>query len=142
MKKFKFRLQKVLEYRETNKSEKRRVLLVKNQELQAGKNRLVELENMALSNKLEQGTIMMVQQVEIWGMFAERIKDEIAMQKLNLIKLEEEVAAALKEYIDASKDARSLELLKERKLQEFWDVVHKEDEKFLDELAVQRYKLQ
>lgn len=138
MKKFRFRLEKVLQYREMLKDEKRRELLKRNQELREARQRLEDLEKAALSNTLGQGQIMTVEQVYLAGLFAERVKEDIIKQRLAIIKAEEEVEKAMGEYVEASKDARSLEMLKERKLQEYMDYMHKEDEKFLDELAVQR----
>ena len=139
MKKFKFRLEKVLQYRLLVKDEKKRALLQKNQELQLAKNKLEYLQKAALSNELDQRRILSVEEVLLSGLFAEKIKEDIIKQRLEIIRVEGEVEAATQEYIEASKESRSLEMLRERKLQQFNEYLQKEDEKFLDELAVQRY---
>ena len=138
MKKFKFRLEKVLHNRELVKDEKRRELLKRNQALQEAVNRLAELEKLALSNELEQQKVLSIGQVLLHGLFSERIKEEIINQRQVIETCKEEVAKAMSEYIEASKEAKSLETLRERKLQEYTEYIRKEDEKFLDELAVQR----
>ncbi len=138
MKKFKFRLEKVLQYRELLKEDKRRELLTCNLRLQEAKDLLERLEKAALSNKLDQEKIVTVEEVLLSGLFAERLKDQIVNQRIVIVEKQQEVNTALQAYVEASKEARSLEMLKERKLQQYMEYLHKEDEKFLDEMAVQR----
>ena len=51
------------------------------------------------------------------------------------------VEEALNEYIEASKDARALELHKDDKLKEYVEETEREEGKFLDELTIQRMRL-
>ena len=138
MKKFKFRLEKVLQHRELVKEEKRRDLMLKNQELQDAQNKLQYLISAGRSNELAQGRIFQAGFVHHSGLFSERIKLEIAQQRIVIAEAQAAVDQAMAEYIEASKDAKTLEMLRERKLQEYNDYLHKEEEKFLDELSVQR----
>jgi flagellar protein FliJ len=138
MKKFKFRLEKVLQYRVLVKDEKRRALLKKNRELQDARDHLYWLQEAERQNRLPENVIVPLEEVLLRGLFAERLQQEIVNQRLNIITIEEQVAQAMAEYTQAAREAKALELLKERKQQEYFEYVLKEDEKFLDELAVQR----
>ena len=137
MKRFRFRLEKVLHFRTLVREEKRRELMLRNLKLQEARQLLEVLIQMALSNTIAQGRIMRVEEVVLAGLFAERIKVQIEQQRQEVVAAEEEVRKAMDAYIEASKEARSLEMLKERKLQEYTEYFHKEEEKFLDELSVQ-----
>ena len=138
MKKFKFRLERVLQQRQAVRDECKRELMLKNQKLQEARDRLAWLQKIFLSNGLEQQKIMNVNLVFLAGLFSAKTQDDIEKQRLVIKQAEDEVAKAMEAYIAASKDARSLEMLRERKLQQYVEYVQKEDEKFLDELAVQR----
>ena len=137
MKRFRFRLEKVLHFRTLVREAKRRELMLRNLKLQEARQLLEVLIQMALSNTIAQGRIMRVEEVVLAGLFAERIKVQIEQQRQEVVAAEEEVRKAMDAYIEASKEARSLEMLKERKLQEYTEYFHKEEEKFLDELSVQ-----
>ncbi len=137
MKKFKFRLQRVQDYRATVRDEKKRVLLIRNQKLRDEQDRLEILLQTQRENIDPQGLVP-IEELYVRGLFASRLREEIAMQRLNIIKVEEEVKEALAEYIEAAKDLKALETLKAHRLAEYWEDYYKEEGKFLDELAVQR----
>lgn len=138
MKKFKFRLEKVLQYRNMIREEKRRALAIRNQELAAARVRLDDLEASAAANKIAGDAIMNVEELYLKGAYSERLKDEIIAQRLTIIEAEKMAEEARQEYITASRDAEALEKLKGQKLAEYQEYVFKEDEKFLDELTTQK----
>lgn len=138
MKKFKFRLEKVLQYRNMIREEKRRALAIRNQELAAARVRLDDLEASAAANKIASDAIMNVEELYLKGAYSERLKDEIIAQRLTIIEAEKMAEEARQEYITASRDAEALEKLKGQKLAEYQEYVFKEDEKFLDELTTQK----
>lgn len=138
MKKFKFRLERVLQYRLMLKEEKRKALLLKNMKLNEAHDFLAALEDAELVNGLQRGGTLSAQQVYLIGLFASRLQDEIIRQRLLIIDLEKEVQEAMDEYTEAARDAKTLEIFKERKLREYSEYVSKEEGKFLDELAVQK----
>ena len=138
MKKFRFRLEKVLQYRNIVKDEKRRVLLLKNLKLQEARDRLNGLESAALQLKFEENMVLSAEQLQIAGFYGEWLKDEIARQGLLILQLEQEVQQALAEYTAAAREAKSLEILKQKRLQDYTEYVQKEEEKFVDELSVQK----
>ncbi|MCB0336021.1 MAG: flagellar FliJ family protein, partial [Bdellovibrionales bacterium] len=51
---------------------------------------------------------------------------------------QEQVDLALQDYIEATREAKVLETLKEKKREQYMEYVRKEEDKFLDELTVQR----
>jgi len=140
MKKFRFRLERVLHYRQLMRDEKKRELMLRNVALQEAEGRLAALEKAERDNELEQGTVMTVERVLLSGLYAQRLQAEILAQRGVIEEAREAVRIAMEAYVEAGRDAKSLELLKEQKLQEFTEYVQKEDEKFLDELAVTRRK--
>ena len=75
MKKFKFRLERVLQYRNIVKDELRRDLLLKNYKLRQDFERLEALEEAERANTLRQGPVFKVQEVHLAGLFAARLQD-------------------------------------------------------------------
>lgn len=138
MKKFKFRLERVLEYREVVKRERLRELMLGHLKLREEQDRLEGLEQAQLGNKLEEGATFSEKEVYLNGLFATRMKEQIIEQRDLLVKTEEELDRRRAVYIEASKEAEALLTLKKRKLEEYSQYVNKEDEKTLDELAVQK----
>lgn len=137
MKKFKFRLQRVQDYRGVVRDEKKRTLLLRNQQLREEQERLQQLLHAQTENATPQG-VLAVEEVYLRGLFAARLREEIAMQRLSISRAEDAVREALAEYIEAAKELKTLETLREHRLAEYWDSYYREEGRFLDELAVQR----
>ena len=138
MKKFKFRLERVLQFRTVVKDERLRDLTLKNAKLREEQDRLNTLELAARRNQNESDGVMLIESLYMRGLYASRLKEEIVNQRLTIIKCEEEVTVAMAAYIEASKELKSLTTLKDRKRTEYLDYVAHEDAKFLDELATQK----
>lgn len=141
MKKFKFKLERVFQYREIVKQEKKRELTIAQNKLNTEKEILSELEKQALINHIEQDKPMLAAQVYLIGAYARRLKEEILKQGIKIVEAELEVEKALKNYIEAAKDHKALEVLKQKRLQDYREYIDKEEGKFLDELSVQRIGL-
>lgn len=137
MKKFKFRLERVLRYRRAIRDEKLRDLMLKNAKLKESEDRLATLEDEMRRNSPESG-IVPVESLYMRGLYAARLKDEIINQRLVIVQCESEVQEALAAYVEASKDVKTLTTLKDKRRTEYMDYVAHEDAKFLDELAVQK----
>lgn len=138
MKKFKFRLERVLHYRNLVKDEKRKELAKRNLELREAQEVLSRLEQEFAANGIEDGAIVTIHDLQLRGMYAERLKEEMVQQRLHILQCEERVEAALQEYLEAAKDSGALEKLRERKKEQYQEYVAKEEEKFLDELTTQK----
>ena len=138
MKKFKFRLERVLRYRNAVRDEKLRDLMLKNAKLRENESRLSSLAEAARQNSPEGHGVMLIESLYMRGLYAARLKEEIINQRLTIIQCEQEVQEALAIYIEASKEVKSLETLKDKRKSEYLDYVAHEDAKFLEELAVQK----
>jgi len=138
MKKFKFRLEKVLQYRKIVKDEKLRELMMRNHILNEENQRLERLEAAALRNIINANQSMSASIVHLAGLYGARIKEEIVRQKLVLIEVKEKAEEAMAEYVEAAKDEEALVTLRNRKKEEYMEYVKKEEEKYLDEFCVQR----
>jgi flagellar protein FliJ len=138
MKKFKFRLERVLQYRLLVKEEKRRLLALANSKLREASDLLDRLENFESQSGLPDGGIVDVSIFAMSGLYRARLRASIVQQRLAIIQLEKERDEKLNEYVEAAKSARSLELLKEKRKQEYVEYAEKEEGKTLDEMVTQR----
>lgn len=142
MKKFKFKLQKVLEFRESLKEEKKKELMLKNQELQQAETRLEGLYQAQIDNDIGAiGTSVTAAEFSLLENYGNRLREEISKQIEVVSASKEQVQKALAEYVEAAKDFEALDKLKEKKEAAFMEHYHKEEAKFLDELSVQRRRL-
>jgi flagellar FliJ protein len=137
-KKFKFRLEKVLQYRETIKADKKKDLMIANNKLYEEEAKLEQLETALLENEMRSQQPMSVGEVSLYSQYSARLRKEIEHQKIYVQQAEQAVEEAREKYIEAAKDAESLEKLKEKKRDQYREYLEKEHEKFLDELTIQR----
>lgn len=138
MKKFRFRLQRVLEYRKLIKQEKLRALLICNMELSQARGRLEALLQAERDNRIETQRPIDAGLVHLSGLYAVRLKLEIDSQRIHVYECEQAVEKALAEYVDAAKEAEAIVKLKERRLNEYREYLDKEDLKFIDEINTQK----
>ncbi len=138
MKKFKFRLERVLQFRMALKDERKRDLLDANQRLRDAEQVQEQLNGELARHGLESGEVLLLGELELRGVYRERTKLALEAQGEAVAMRQVDVAAALESYIEAAKDANALEALKKRRLQEFQERIQKLEETALDEIAVQR----
>ena len=137
MKKFKFRLERILEYRKLIKDEKAKELILARNKLYADEAHLEELERARLNNIL-QSDILTAEELQMVGLYADRLKRDIERQKKVIIESEKAVEKAQEIYIEAAKDEESLAKLKERRRSEYLAYIEKEELKNIDEMNTQR----
>ena len=140
MKKFRFRLEQVLQYRLSIKREKQRDLIREQLKLQEHLTLLSTLENELQNTGMGEGAIFLAQDVKVLGEYSERLRGRIAATLEDVESARLRVEEAQRIYQEAAKEAEALEKLKARKSEEFQAYVAKEEEKFLDELSVMRYE--
>ncbi len=140
MKKFAFKLQRILNYRETIKDERKRILILKNQKLFNAEERLKNLEEAVINNGIPSG-IVNINLLILTGDYGAYLLSEIERQKEVIEEIKIEVNEAKEAYLEASKDAKSLQLLKEKKETEYKKNLLKEEEKENDNIATQRFKI-
>ncbi|RIL02165.1 MAG: flagellar export protein FliJ [Proteobacteria bacterium] len=138
MKKFRFRLERVLSYRNLVRDDKKRELFESYGVLHRAEARLGNLNEAALRNKVDDQEPLPVERFLLTGLFSTRLKSEIENQRLAIIEAENQAQEALKNYIEAAKDSKSLEMLRERKLHQYLEEYEREEEKQRDEVAIQR----
>jgi flagellar export protein FliJ len=72
------------------------------------------------------------------GAYSARVKQLIVDQAVRVEQAKKAVAEAQERYIQANKDAKAIEMLKDKKREQYNEEVLKEEGNQLDELAVQR----
>jgi flagellar export protein FliJ len=138
MKRFRYRLERVLQFRKLVKDEKVRELLTRNRKLYEDSERLRELQTAELLNRIEADARLTAEELKLLGDYGHRLRRQIAGQREVVRDSEQAVEEATQEYIEAAKDEKTLGIHKERKLSEYGQYVQQEEEKFVDELNIQR----
>ena len=140
MKKFCFRLERVLQYRELVKRDRKRELAAKTNQLLMEQERLTDLGRAWEANEVASGfvTVEMLQLVERYSMW---LKAEVERQIKVVEEATKQVEEARNAYIEAAKESEALQTLKSKKYEEYLENYYKEEGKFLDEISVQRAKL-
>ena len=138
MKRFNFRLQRVLEIRERYRDEVRQELVQRNFELDRERSILADLDQEFLRSKVEEGGTYSASEMVLVGAYSTRLQQQIEQQRLRVIAAERATEEARERYIEASKESQALEKLKEKRRQEYVEQTLKEEGIQLDEFAVQR----
>lgn len=138
MKKFKFRLEKVLQFRRIVQDEKKRELNIAMRLLREKEQDVENLEKAFLANRIQEGKVISIEELSLKGAYAERLKNEIAQGRLDIMSLQDRVEEARKEYIEATKEVEVLEKLKEKKHEQYQEMIAHHEQKVLDELVTQR----
>jgi flagellar FliJ protein len=139
MKRFRFRLQRVLDVRERMRDEARQELVVKNAARDEAQRVLAELEQSALQSTVKEGGTYSASDLLMLGDYHARLKREIAYQEEVVARAEAEAEEARAKYVAASQDAKSIEMLKQKRLVEYRDEALKQEGADIDELTVQRH---
>lgn len=138
MRRFRFRLQRVMELREQIRDEARQELVRKNTERDHQLSVLTNLEREFERVTLKEGGTYSASELVALGVYRERLKEAIDNQRVVVAEAVRQAEAALERYIEVSKEAKAIELLREKKLQEFKEQVLREEGALLDELAIQQ----
>jgi flagellar FliJ protein len=139
MKRFKFRLQRVLEYRNSIKKEKERELALRNAELHAAEDRLKQIVEMQDSVPLV-GDEMSMAELILRGDYLRYLQESLIMQRLLVHEAAEAVDEAREAYVEKAVEAESLESLKKKKLNEYKEERKRVEKKELNELTIQRHR--
>ena len=137
MKKFRFRLQRVLEYRTRVKEEYLQELQRRNFILRELEEKCQLLEKEFTRNALHPEVISH-EELQLKSAYAARLEGEIANVKLAILDAEAKVDEALAQHRRAAQEEEALLKVRKRKKHEFDEHVLHEEMKFLDELSVQK----
>ncbi len=141
MKKFKFRLQKVLQFREVVKTEKKRELTAKLAILKEAEDKLEDYFMEQAANNMPDQEVVDAGLFFLKGQYSTRLKEAIIKQRLVILEAEKKVEESKQEYIEASREVKTLDMLKTKKMEQYNDYVKQEEDKFLDEITTQRFEV-
>jgi flagellar FliJ protein len=140
MKKFKFRLQRVLEYRHQLTKEKERELALRNAQLRDAEDGVEMILNEQNRDPgIEEGIVSMAE-LSLLGEYHEALQSALIKQRLLVIEAKNAVEQARDAYREKAVEEETLETLKEQKLEEYRLERHKDERKELDSLVVQRHR--
>lgn len=140
MKRFKFRLQRVLDMRVQIRDKARQELVRRNSERDHELSVLAHLEEEYRRVTMVEGGMYSASQVVLFGAYGERLEVAIKNQKLVVAKAIEDASVAQARYVETSRDAKALEMLREKKLKEHNDELLRQEGAVLDELAITRFE--
>jgi flagellar FliJ protein len=136
MKKFSFRLEKVLNYRSRIAEEKLRDLInARNYatQLEMEEKRLIEeMKNAALN----EGETLNAATLQLRGEYGMRLEKEIAEKRQTSREQTKVVVEKLAIYLEASKEEKVLLKLKEKKRSEYLEELLRAEQKELDDIAL------
>ena len=141
MKKFDFRLKRVLDYRQLVKKESERDFAKKTGRLRTLEQELediIEAQDKALFNPKQRVTMAEFSLVE---QYQERLQGELEEQRRLVENASKEVEEARQVYIEKSIETSILENLKDKKIEDYKLDTRREERKDLNEMTVQRYRL-
>jgi len=143
MKRFNFRLQRVLDFKEQIEGQKRQSLADRLGELVEEKQTLIKL----MSRKeqyLKKYASLFAGKLDVPSLkttlsYIDRVKSQIIRQARTVVNAETQVEKARIEVGDAMRDRKKYEKLRERKHSEYAFQLNREEQKELDELAAIRH---
>ncbi|MCB0360474.1 MAG: flagellar export protein FliJ [Bdellovibrionales bacterium] len=141
MKRFRFRLQKVLDYRATVKREKENELAQKNYELRTAEEILDQIIDEQDSHSLAETTVTSMAELSLTGEYQARLRDALENQRLLILDAASAVEDARNAYIEKAIEKEILEELRSKRHEEFREEERKRERKEIDELVVQRHRL-
>jgi flagellar protein FliJ len=141
MKRFRFRLQRVLDYRESLKKEKELELARRHHELSGAENRLGEIitEQNAVEGSIEE-RIMSVEELSLCGSYQQRLREALMQQRQLVVEAKDAVQKAQDAYVEKAVDASVLDTLKQKLKTEHARECVREERKELDKLTVMRHR--
>ncbi len=140
MKRFKFRLQQVLDYRAKVRKDQERELAFRNLELYSAEEDLSEILQ-AQDSCVPPTAVQSMAELKLTGDFQLRLRADLEQQRVLVKEAMHAVDAARDAYIEKAVEAKILETLKEKRRALYKEERHKAERKELDEMVIQRHKL-
>lgn len=143
MKRFHFKLQKLLDYRKIREEQAQaefakatRVFLLEKEKLRRLEQTLTETFDLF---KAEQGKPSSLMMLKMFQDYIDRTREEIRHQAVQVAAAADRRQRCLRLFEEASRRRKVVENLREKKLQQHIEEMLKEEQTFLDDLAGQRY---
>ncbi len=140
MKKFKFRLERVLEYRHTLTQEKERELALRNSELHEAEEIKEFIEGEQDKAEAPPEEVMSMAELALRGEYYDALQQALVRQRHLVIQATDAVDAARLAYQDKAVEEETLDSLKEKQAEEHKETKRKDERKELDSLVIQRYR--
>jgi flagellar FliJ protein len=137
MRRFRFRLQRILDIRVQIRDEARQELVRCNAERDQQAAILRALEDEFNTLGLKEGGTYSASELVAVGAYSERLTNAIKRQQEVLAAAMRVAQEALERYIEASREAKAIEMLKEKRLHEYTAESLREEGKLLDEIGGQ-----
>ena len=137
-KRFKFRLERVLNFRDSEKKERERALAEQNAELRKREDHLEAIIVAQDEMKLPESEILSMAELQLAGEYQQALREALIEQRLLIIEATQAVEQAREAYLEKNKEVRTLESLKDRRKEEFREELRKDEKKNLDEHAIQK----
>lgn len=138
VKKFQFRLERVLQHKRLLKNERMKELMEKNASLQEQTEKKLELEAALLLHGIEERVQISAEQLYLLQEFGNRMRDEIRQTKEAIQEAEKAIEEAMERYKEANREEKVFQTLKDKKREEHTDILQKHEAAELDEFGVQR----
>ncbi|MBD3419923.1 MAG: flagellar export protein FliJ [Chitinivibrionales bacterium] len=143
MRRFLFRLEPVLQMRKRREDSVKRDLARKNGEIDSARktmNSLTgELQNLQEQEKMRRATTSDIIGLRHSVSYRHKLKIGMLRQGRLIDRLRKEAGDIRQDLVDAKKEARAVELLKEKQLVEWRKNYRLEEQKFIDDISQQQY---
>jgi flagellar FliJ protein len=139
MKKFRFRLERVLDYRTIVKKEKERELAVKNHELVEAEELLEQIVEEHNSCQVAEGAQTMAE-LALGAHYQERLQEMLIQQRVLVLEATDAVEQAREAYLEKALEAEVLDKFKGRKREEFKEERKRHERRELDNSVIVRHR--
>lgn len=138
MKRFKFRLEKVLNFRTVEKKERERELAFRNMELHNREERLAEILDAQDKSNVPGGPLTMAE-FALHSRYQEALRRSLERQRDLVQEAIAEVEKAREAYLEKAVETKTLETLKDRRKDEHKEEARREERGTIDEIVIQRH---
>ncbi|SJZ64142.1 flagellar export protein FliJ [Selenihalanaerobacter shriftii] len=146
MKKFKFKLEKILDYRQQEEDMIQQKLAKIKEELNKAETQLNNLVNNKKQNQAELKEKEIkgidVQQAMVYRNYIETLKVKITNQQQTVTEIRERSTKCRRKLLEKRKECKMLTKLKERKISEYQKGFLRKEQKQIDELATNNFNRQ
>jgi len=140
---FTFKFQSILDLKIRLEDQKKSKYGEANEELKRQQDKLnvlFEEREYQFSIMREKGkTGLTPKELIVYNNYMERLKRSIEIQNVVVEKAKKAVEAARLELVEAAKQRKMFETLKEKKLEEYWEDYYKKEQASLDEIVSYKY---
>jgi len=140
VKKFKYRLERVLDFRESERKDRELILAVKNSELHSAEGRLDQIVQMQDSATLPENTELSMAELTLQRQFQMGLREMLERQRVMILEAAEAVEMARDAYLEKAVEAETLQTHKDKKKAEHQEERKHSERRAADEMTVQRFK--